>query len=148
MQIKKQIKRQIFVAIAIILNEKNEVLLGKRHDPRNRGMHGRWEFPGGKVEFGEHPGQTVKREVREEIAAEVEISRLLNVYSWFHPDRPHIQVVIMAYIVHLTTKSPEPKPNCAEIKEVIWMNTQQALSAHIIDHNKLIFKELQNVLHI
>ena len=47
----KQQRRQIFVAIAIILNQNNEVLLGRRHDPRNRGMHGRWEFPGGKVEF-------------------------------------------------------------------------------------------------
>jgi len=38
-----------------------------------------WSFPGGRAEFGEEAEETLKREMREEIAAEVEVVRLL----WF-----------------------------------------------------------------
>ncbi len=38
-----------------------------------------WTFPGGRAEFGETAEQTLKREMREEIGAEVEVVRLL----WF-----------------------------------------------------------------
>lgn len=38
-----------------------------------------WTFPGGRAEFGETAEETLKREMREEIGAEVEVVRLL----WF-----------------------------------------------------------------
>jgi len=38
-----------------------------------------WTFPGGRAEFGETAEQTLKREMREEIGAEVEVVRPL----WF-----------------------------------------------------------------
>ena len=38
-----------------------------------------WTFPGGRAEFGETAEQTLKREMREEIGADVEVIRLL----WF-----------------------------------------------------------------
>ncbi len=52
------------VARAIILNEKHEVLLGKR--VRNNG-EGQWALVGGKPDEGEAPEQAVVREVMEEI---------------------------------------------------------------------------------
>jgi 8-oxo-dGTP pyrophosphatase MutT (NUDIX family) len=38
-----------------------------------------WTFPGGRAEFGETAEQTLQREMKEEIGAEVEVVRLL----WF-----------------------------------------------------------------
>lgn len=38
-----------------------------------------WTFPGGRAEFGEPAEQTLKREMKEEIGAEIEVVRLL----WF-----------------------------------------------------------------
>jgi len=38
-----------------------------------------WSFPGGRAEFGEEATETLKREMREEIDADVEVIRLL----WF-----------------------------------------------------------------
>lgn len=38
-----------------------------------------WTFPGGRAEFGETAAQTLRREMKEEIGAEVEVVRLL----WF-----------------------------------------------------------------
>ena len=36
-----------------------------------------WTFPGGRAEFGETAEQTLKREMREELGAEIEVVRLL-----------------------------------------------------------------------
>ena len=40
-----------------------------------------WDLPGGKIEYGETPGEALKREVREEI--DVEIQNLKSVGVWF-----------------------------------------------------------------
>lgn len=139
------VKRQICVSLALVINERGEVLLGKRHDPRNRGMHGKWEFPGGKVEFGENPEQSVIRECAEEVALVVVPERLLKIYSWFHPDRPHIQVILMAYIVR--TMNPEhARPNCREVREVAWVSLEKASTMDLIENNKFILDDLKKAL--
>ena len=54
-----------------IVAENEQVLLGRRaHSPWN----GLWGAPGGFVERGEHPSETVVREVREETGLDVEIT--------------------------------------------------------------------------
>jgi 8-oxo-dGTP diphosphatase len=56
-------------AAAIIENEK--VLLTRRAPSEKMG--GGWEFPGGKIENGETPEECVVREIKEELAIDVEI---------------------------------------------------------------------------
>lgn len=141
----RQLKRQIFVALSLIINDRNEVLMGRRHDPKNRGMHDRWEFPGGKVEFGEHPMDSVVREAREEVAIDVTVDRVLNIYSWFHPDRPHIQVILMAYIARCKP-GQIARPNCREVREVVWKSIDDAMNMNVIENNKTILRDLKKAL--
>ena len=61
-------------SVVIILNEKNEVLLQKRHD-------GYWGLPGGLMDLGESFEEVAKREVFEETGLVVENLKLLNVRS-------------------------------------------------------------------
>ena len=60
---------------AVIINDRGEVLLQRRSDD------GRWGLPGGAMEPGEEPAETLAREVFEETALEVEPERIVGVYS-------------------------------------------------------------------
>ena len=51
-----------------------------------RNERGRWEFPGGSVEFGESVEDALIREVREEHNMEIEIIELLEVVSHIIPE--------------------------------------------------------------
>ena len=60
---------------AVIINDRGEVLLQLRRDDR------RWGLPGGAMEPGEEPAETLVREVLEETALEVVPERIVGVYS-------------------------------------------------------------------
>ena len=54
-----------------------------------------WEFPGGKIEFGEKLEEALHREIREEVSLAVTVDGLLYA-SMFFP-KPTRQVVILTY---------------------------------------------------
>lgn len=66
---------------AIILI-KDSIVLIKRRNPPFQGM---WALPGGFVDYGETVENAVRREAKEETGLDVEIEKLVGVYS--DPDR-------------------------------------------------------------
>jgi 8-oxo-dGTP diphosphatase len=63
---------QVVVVMAII-KDKERLFLMKRNDPGTN-EHGKYEFPGGKVNFGEGPEQAVVREAKEETGLDVKVA--------------------------------------------------------------------------
>ncbi len=56
----------VLVAACALVDPDGRVLIAQR--PPDKSMAGLWEFPGGKVEAGERPEDTVIRELREELS--------------------------------------------------------------------------------
>jgi 8-oxo-dGTP diphosphatase len=85
------------VAACILRPGGKEVLLSMRRAPGVPGLDGKWELPGGKIEFGETPEQTIVREIREELGMHVVPRRLLpylhtNLWEYTHA----LQHVVLA----------------------------------------------------
>lgn len=59
----------LLVAAVALIDADNRVLIAQR--PQGKPLAGLWEFPGGKVETGERPEDTLIRELREELGIEV-----------------------------------------------------------------------------
>lgn len=55
------------VAGCIVQEQPLRVLLHRKDEPRNPELLGKWEFPGGIMEYGEDPKATLIRELQEEL---------------------------------------------------------------------------------
>jgi 8-oxo-dGTP diphosphatase len=73
------------VAAAVIVDPRQRVLIARRAEHSHQG--GCWEFPGGKLEPGETPRAALARELREELAIEVEEATPLLTLNHDYPDR-------------------------------------------------------------
>ncbi len=73
------------VAAAAIFNRRGEVLLALR--PAHKHQGGLWEFPGGKVEAGEHVLEALKRELHEELGITITRARPLIRIPHHYPDK-------------------------------------------------------------
>ncbi len=73
-----------------------------------------WNLVGGGLEYDETVEQGLAREVREEVGAEIEIIRLVGVYS-----KPRKREVVLCFLCRLTPDSPEPTTS-DEVSAVGW----------------------------
>ncbi len=77
--------KHLDVAAAVVIKD-GKVLAMRRGPGGNPVTSLKWEFPGGKVEPGEAPSQTVERELREEMSYEVRAVRRLAKVDQDYPD--------------------------------------------------------------
>jgi len=86
--------RVVHVAVGVIKNQDNEVLISKRADHVHQG--GLWEFPGGKIESGEKVVDALKRELKEELGITCQQVRPLSEIEFDYGDKKvclHTQVI-------------------------------------------------------
>jgi 8-oxo-dGTP diphosphatase len=76
----------VLVAACALVDVDGRVLIAQR--PAGRPMAGLWEFPGGKIESGERPEQSLIRELKEELGIDVREECLapLTFASHTYPD--------------------------------------------------------------
>ena len=74
--------KTIEVVAAVIFDEQGRIFATQRGYGEWKDW---WEFPGGKIEPGETPQQALKREIREELDAEIEVGELLRTIDYDYP---------------------------------------------------------------
>ncbi|OHA00350.1 MAG: hypothetical protein A3C11_00645 [Candidatus Sungbacteria bacterium RIFCSPHIGHO2_02_FULL_49_12] len=119
-------KRQITVVVGLIKNEKGKILLQKRVDPLIPDAHEKWEFPGGRIDFGESPVQALERECKEEIGCEITVLRLLPTVQspiWTRTDNKSQQVFVLCYEAHIVNGTPHPLDK--KVSEVGWFSKEE-----------------------
>ena len=70
---------------AVVVNRDNKFFLALR-GKQAKNERGKWEFPGGSVEFGDTIEETIVREIKEEYGFDIEIVELLGVTNHLIPD--------------------------------------------------------------
>ncbi len=79
------------VAVAVIFNKKNQVLIAKRASHQHQGD--KWEFPGGKVESNETPTEALKRELKEELGIDIQsTNHLIDINHKYVDKAVHLAV--------------------------------------------------------
>ncbi len=114
-------------AFAIIRDDDGRILVSRRVD------NGWYNLPGGGVEPDESVPEGLIREVREETGLEVEVGRLVSVYS--KPQKHEVVLTFEARVVEGTLRPSEE----ADLHE--WVSPEE------IEQIKLLPKHLERIQH-
>ncbi len=110
------------VVCGVIGNESGQFLACLR--PAGKHLGGLWEFPGGKVDPGESPEAALVRELREELAVEVEVGVALTPVIWSYENRTIRLLPFHCKIVHgeLQAIEHEELRWCSRenVNELVW----------------------------
>jgi 8-oxo-dGTP diphosphatase len=102
-------KEQVTIVVAVIQNEKGEILIVQRNEPETPLVHNKWEFVGGKIEFGETPEEAVIREAKEETGVKIEIIKLLPKafsHCWNLRNK-NLHILILSYLCKIVSGTPQ-----------------------------------------
>ena len=89
------------VAAAIPVTADNKIVLLRRGFDPGKGL---WTFPGGFVDLGETVEEAARREAQEEICADIELDRLVGVYS---RDSERIMLIVFASTIAETPQTTD-----------------------------------------
>ena len=104
------------IAIGLIVNKQNEILIAKREFGKHLG--GFWEFPGGKLEPGEESFSGLQRELQEEVG--IEIQRGLTPWMRLQHDYGDRLVDLDFYLVREFSGSVR----AVEGQEICWVKVE------------------------
>ncbi len=128
--------KRIHVAVGVVLNNQNQVLLAKRPSHLHQG--GKWEFPGGKVESGETSSQALIRELKEEVNLIVIATSPLMTISHDYSDK---EVFLDIHMVNGYSGLAEG----LEGQQVLWANVDKLREYDFPEANTPIIDKLQSL---
>jgi A/G-specific adenine glycosylase len=105
------------VAAGIIYDDEGRILIAQR--PAEGLLGSLWEFPGGKQEAGETLPETLKRELREELAIEVDVGSL---FTQVKHAFTHFKITLHAYeCQYQGPMPPYTEPQLLDAQAIAWV---------------------------
>ena len=110
--------RLLLVAACALIDADKRVLLAQR--PAGKPLAGLWEFPGGKIEAGETPEDTVIRELHEELGIRVTKPCLAPLTFASH-DYLEFHILLSLFIC----RRWEGRPVAREAQDIKWVRANR-----------------------
>ena len=132
------------VAACILSYDSSKLLLHTKDEAadekgisRNPELCGKWEFPGGMVEYGETPEDALHREIKEELNRNIRIVGVIDSRSHIFKDKVHY--LVLYYVCRMVPQETLPS-NCQWFK----FNQVQSLDslAHTYEVSQLIAQRI------
>ena len=127
---------QTIEVVAAIIIKEGQVFASQRGYGE---FHGWWEFPGGKMEAGESPQLALKREIREELDAEIEVKELLETVEW---DYPNFHLTMHCFICNLLSESL----HLNEHEAATWLNLENLRSVKWLPADEILLDKIGEYL--
>ena len=112
----------MIVVAAALTDGAGRILLQRRRKGAEHG--GLWEFPGGKLESGEHPQSALVREIAEELAVVVNESGLVPLGFATTASGATRPIVLLLYRCH----DWSGEPRCLDAEAIAWVAPQDIAS--------------------
>ena len=96
-----------------------------------------WEFPGGKMEQGETPEEALKREICEELSAEINVDEYFCTIDY---DYPKFHLTMHCYLCTLLTDAM----NLNEHESARWLAKGELDSVNWLPADKSIIEKLKS----
>jgi 8-oxo-dGTP diphosphatase len=122
------------IVIACVIEKDGHILIGKRKQGKR--FAGNWEFPGGSLEKGETHEQCLKRELREELAIEVEVGDLFCISEYRYT--PEWTIKLIAYRTTLISGIF----NLNDHDEIRWVQSSDLINYDFPEADKPIVEKL------
>lgn len=124
--------KNIHVSAAIIMKD-NKIFVMQRGYGEFKDW---WEFPGGKIEEGETPEECLKREIKEELKADINIDKYLCTVEY---DYPNFHLKMECFICSLIDGHLE----LVEAEDAKFITKDQLDNIDFLPADLLVVKELK-----
>ena len=101
--------------VAAVIERDGKILIARR--PAGSHLEGLWEFPGGKPLPGETFEDALRREITEELDAEVVVGEPLDKVEWAYPDK--------RVRLHFFRCGLAGQPRPLEGQEIAWVTARE-----------------------
>ena len=122
---------------AAIIEDDGKFLITQRPEGSHNGL--RWEFPGGKLDFGEDPKECLQREILEELGIKIKADELIEYSSHVYNEEKH--VLLLGFVCDFVSGEIEKK----EISDFAWVKPEEMDNYDITEADIPFVKRLQEL---
>lgn len=122
------------IAVRGIIRVDEKILLLKRSSGRSS-ILGRYELPGGKLEYGEQPEDALLRYIKNDMGATVKAAQLFDVLTYIDHDDRDLQYVFILYLVSLENGKISLSSNYSRY---LWKKVTEVQQDDLTESTKLL----------
>src|SRR3989344_980797 len=115
-------KRQIITA-CVFLHKEGKAFIGKRSKTKSF-LPGKWELPGGHVEFGETLEECLRRELREEFDIEIILGKPYFEFTYLMNDG-NDHVIEVLYLAQMENPDQEIRLRAEDHEDYKWISEDE-----------------------